>query len=64
MLPLSDFLRIMLLLRDNSLRAWRSPVDILFFGLSSSIIASSNFTSPRNKVSDLQMAGLVVPSPT
>ena len=50
-LPLSDFLRIMLLLRDNSLRAysraWRSPVDILSFGLSNSILASSNFTSSR-----------------
>ena len=37
----------MLLLRDNSLRAWRSPVDILSFGLSNSILASSNFTSSR-----------------
>ena len=46
-LPLSDFLKIMLLLRDNSLRAWRSPVDILSFGLSNSILASSYFTSSR-----------------
>ena len=37
----------MLLLRDNSLRAWRSPVDILSFGLSNSTLASSNFTSSR-----------------
>ena len=67
-LPLSDFLRITLLLRDNSLRAWRSPVDILSFVLSNSILASSNFTSSR-KVSRAidgwtPGAGLVVPSPT
>ena len=34
-------------MRDNSLTAWRSPVDILSFGLSNSILASSNFTSSR-----------------
>ena len=37
----------MLLLRDNSLRAWRSPVDILSFGLSDSTLASSNFYGSR-----------------
>ena len=67
-LPLSDFLRITLLLRDNSLRAWRSPVDILSFGLSNSILASSNFTSSRkvSRATDgwTPRAGLVVPSPT
>ena len=47
MLPLSDFLRIMLLLRDSSLRALRSLVDILSFGFTNSILASSNLTSSR-----------------
>ena len=54
----------MLLLRDNSLRAWRSPVDILSFGLSNSILASSNFTSSPGRSPELQIAGLVIPSPT
>ena len=66
--PLSDFLRITLLLRDNPLRAWRSPVDILSFGLSNSILASSNFTSSRkvSRATDgwTPGAGLIVPSPT
>ena len=47
MLPLSDFLTIMLLLRDSCLRAWRSPVDILSFGVTNSVLARSNLTSSR-----------------
>ena len=46
-LSLPDFLRIMLMLRYCSLRAWRSSVYILSFGLTNSLLASSNLTSSR-----------------
>ena len=38
---------MMLLLHNNFLRAWHSPVDIWSFGLSNSVLVSANFTSSR-----------------
>ena len=57
----------MLLLRDDSLRAWRSPVDILSlsFLLACQIqYLPALILPPLGRSPELQIAGLVVPSPT